>query len=113
MVDIKSVARKVIQDETVAIQNLINYIDDDFEAVVRLIYKNKGRVIITGIGKSAIIATKIVATMNSTGTPAVFMHAADAIHGDLGMIREEDVVIWCFQEWKHSGNKSFDPVDTK
>lgn len=93
MVDIKSVARKVIQDETVAIQNLINYIDDDFEAVVRLIYENKGRVIITGIGKSAIIATKIVATMNSTGTPAVFMHAADAIHGDLGMIREEDVVI--------------------
>ena len=91
MVDIKSVARKVIQDETVAIQNLINYIDDDFEAVVRLIYGNK--VIITGIGKSAIIATKIVATMNSTGTPAVFMHAADAIHGDLGMIREEDVVI--------------------
>ena len=93
MVDIKSVARKVIQDETVAIQNLINYIDDDFEAVARLIYENKGRVIITGIGKSAIIATKIVATMNSTGTPAVFMHAADAIHGDLGMIREEDVVI--------------------
>lgn len=83
----------MIQDETVAIQNLINYIDDDFEAVVRLIYENKGRVIITGIGKSAIIATKIVATMNSTGTPAVFMHAADAIHGDLGMIREEDVVI--------------------
>ena len=77
MVDIKSVARKVIQDETVAIQNLINYIDDDFEAVVRLIYENKGRVIITGIGKSAIIATKIVAT----------------IHCDLGMIREEDVVI--------------------
>ena len=93
MVDIKSVARKVIQDETVAIQNLINYIDDDFEAVVRLIYENKGRVIITGIGKSAIIATKIVATMNSTGTPAVFMHAADAIHGDLGMIREEDVFL--------------------
>lgn len=93
MVDIKAVARKVIQDETEAIQNLISYIDDDFEAVVKLIYENKGRVIITGIGKSAIIATKIVATMNSTGTPAVFMHAADAIHGDLGMIREEDVVI--------------------
>ena len=65
MVDIKSVACKVIQDETVAIQNLINYIDDDFEAVVRLIYENKGRGIITGIGKSAIIATKIVAKMNS------------------------------------------------
>ena len=93
MVDIKAFARKVIQDETEAIQNLANYIDDDFEAVVKLIYESKGRVIITGIGKSAIIATKIVATMNSTGTPAVFMHAADAIHGDLGMIREEDVVI--------------------
>ena len=87
MVDIQSVARKVIQDETVAIQNLINYIDDDFEAVVRLIYKNKGRVIITGIGKSAIIATKIVATMNSTGTPAVFMHAADYIQAEIVMIR--------------------------
>lgn len=93
MVDIKSVALKVIQDETEAIRNLANYVDDDFEAVVKLIYESKGRVIITGIGKSAIIATKIVATMNSTGTPAVFMHAADAIHGDLGMIREEDVVI--------------------
>lgn len=93
MVDIKAVAIKVIQDETEAIQNLTNYIDGDFEAVVKLIYESKGRVIVTGIGKSAIIATKIVATMNSTGTPAVFMHAADAIHGDLGMIREEDVVI--------------------
>ncbi len=80
MVDIKAFARKVIQDETEAIQNLANYIDDDFEAVVKLIYESKGRVIITGIGKSAIIATKIVATINSTGTPEVFMHAADAIH---------------------------------
>ena len=93
MVDIKAFARKVIQDEVEAVQKLENYIDDDFEAVVKLIYESKGRVIITGIGKSAIIATKIVATMNSTGTPAVFMHAADAIHGDLGMIRDEDVVI--------------------
>lgn len=93
MVDIKAVAIKVIQDEAEAIRNLTNYIDADFEAVVKLIYESKGRVIVTGIGKSAIIATKMVATMNSTGTPAVFMHAADAIHGDLGMIREEDVVI--------------------
>ena len=93
MVDIKAVAIKVIQDEAEAIRNLTNYIDEDFEAVVKLIYESKGRVIVTGIGKSAIIATKMVATMNSTGTPAVFMHAADAIHGDLGMIREEDVVI--------------------
>lgn len=93
MVDIKAVAIKVIQDEAEAVRSLTNYIDEDFEAVVKLIYESKGRVIVTGIGKSAIIATKMVATMNSTGTPAVFMHAADAIHGDLGMIREEDVVI--------------------
>ena len=79
MVDIKAVAIKVIQDEAEAIRNLTNYIDEDFEAVVKLIYESKGRVIVTGIGKSAIIATKMVATMNSTGSPAVFMHAADAI----------------------------------
>ncbi|MEG0796080.1 MAG: KpsF/GutQ family sugar-phosphate isomerase [Odoribacter sp.] len=93
MIDIKKIAKKVIADEAMAIQNLANYIDDDFEKVVNLIYKTKGRVIITGIGKSAIIAQKIVATLNSTGTPAVFMHAADAIHGDLGMICHDDVVI--------------------
>lgn len=93
MVNIKSVALNVIREETESIRNLANYIDEDFEAVVKLIYESKGRVILTGIGKSAIIATKIVATLNSTGTPSVFMHAADAIHGDLGMIQENDVVI--------------------
>ncbi len=93
MVDIKAIAKKVIADEALAIQNLADYIDDDFEKVVQLIYQSKGRVIVTGIGKSAIIAQKIVATLNSTGTPSVFMHAADAIHGDLGMICHDDVVI--------------------
>ena len=93
MIDIKDVAKKVIADEAKAIQNLVDFIDDDFEKVVDLIYNSKGRVIITGIGKSAIIAQKIVATLNSTGTPSVFMHAADAIHGDLGMICHDDVVI--------------------
>ena len=93
MVDIKSVAKKVVSDEALAIQNLSNFIDDDFEKVVNLIYKSKGRLIVTGIGKSAIIAQKIVATFNSTGPPAVFMHAADAIHGDLGMVCHDDVVI--------------------
>lgn len=92
-VDIKKIACKAIEDEAEAVMKLRQYVDEDFEAVVRLIYNSPGRVIITGIGKSAIIATKIVATLNSTGTPAVFMHAADAIHGDLGMIRPEDVVI--------------------
>ena len=93
MIDIKDVAKKVIADEAKAIQSLVDFIDDDFEKVVNLIYNSKGRVIITGIGKSAIIAQKIVATLNSTGTPSVFMHAADAIQGDLGMICHDDVVI--------------------
>ncbi|TYA56702.1 KpsF/GutQ family sugar-phosphate isomerase [Formosa maritima] len=79
--------------ESKAILNLSTLINEEFAASVELIYNSKGRVIITGIGKSAIIATKIVATLNSTGTPAVFMHAADAIHGDLGLILEDDVVI--------------------
>ncbi|HPF97822.1 MAG: KpsF/GutQ family sugar-phosphate isomerase [Mangrovimonas sp.] len=79
--------------ESQAVSNLIGLIDDDFANAVKLILQSKGRVIITGVGKSAIIATKIVATLNSTGTPAVFMHAADAIHGDLGLILKDDVVI--------------------
>jgi len=79
--------------ESNAIANLANLLDEDFSNSVELIYKSKGRVIITGIGKSAIIANKIVATLNSTGTPSVFMHAADAIHGDLGLVLEDDVVI--------------------
>ncbi|KEO74786.1 KpsF/GutQ family sugar-phosphate isomerase [Anditalea andensis] len=91
--NIKSSAIKVLQTEADAIQNLINYINDDFEACVEAILASKGRVVITGVGKSAIIATKIVATLNSTGTPALFMHGADAIHGDLGMIQSDDFVI--------------------
>ena len=88
-----NMAKQTITMESQAISNLSNLIDDDFANAVELLYNSKGRVIITGIGKSAIIATKIVATMNSTGTPAVFMHAADAIHGDLGLILEDDTVI--------------------
>lgn len=79
--------------ESEAIFNLIKYIDNDFYDIASAILSIKGRVIITGIGKSAIIAQKIVATLNSTGTPAVFLHAADAIHGDLGMIQKDDLVI--------------------
>ncbi|WP_304141637.1 SIS domain-containing protein [Mesoflavibacter zeaxanthinifaciens] len=86
-------AKETIELEGQAILNLKSLLDDDFVNATQLIYNSKGRVIITGIGKSAIIATKIVATLNSTGTPAVFMHAADAIHGDLGLILEDDVVI--------------------
>jgi len=90
---IQSVAKKVLQDEAEAILSLKSYINEEFEACVEAILYSKGRLIITGIGKSAIIGQKIVATMNSTGTPAIFMHAADAIHGDLGMIRAEDMVL--------------------
>jgi arabinose-5-phosphate isomerase len=91
--NIRSIAKDVLKNESQAIENLMQYIDADFEACVREIYSAKGRVVITGIGKSAIIANKIVATLNSTGTPSLFMHAADAIHGDLGMIQEDDIVI--------------------
>ncbi len=79
--------------EAEAIVKLKSFIGKDFTESVKLIYSASGRVVVTGIGKSAIIANKIVATLNSTGTPAVFMHAADAIHGDLGMIQKEDVII--------------------
>ena len=86
-------AKETITLESNAIANLVNLIDDNFENSVKYILNSKGRVIVTGIGKSANIATKIVATFNSTGTPAIFMHAADAIHGDLGTIQNDDVVI--------------------
>lgn len=86
-------ARQTIEMEANAILNLSTLINDDFANAVELIFNSKGRVVITGIGKSAIIASKIVATLNSTGTPAIFMHAADAIHGDLGLILKDDVVI--------------------
>lgn len=86
-------AKETIALEGQSIINLSQYIDSEFAEAVLLIYKSKGRLIITGIGKSAIIATKIVATLNSTGTPSIFMHAADAIHGDLGLILKDDVVV--------------------
>ncbi len=91
--DIKELALNVIKSEYEAIKSLSDYVDSDFSEVVKLIYESKGRVIVTGIGKSAIIGEKIVATFNSTGTPAVFMHAADALHGDLGIVRPDDVVL--------------------
>ena len=93
-IDIKKIVEDVIINESEAIRNLANFVDDNFVEATELILNSKGRVIITGIGKSANIGGKIVATMNSTGTPAVFMHAADAIHGDLGIVQENDIVIF-------------------
>ncbi len=91
--NIISIAKNVLQNETDAIKNLLNHINEEFEACVLALLEVKGRIIVTGVGKSALIANKIVATLNSTGTPAIFMHAADAIHGDLGMIQKDDIVI--------------------
>ncbi len=90
---ILELAKRTIRTEGDAIQNLASQIDDEFAQAVQYIYQGEGRVVITGVGKSALIASKIVATLNSTGTPAIFMHAADAIHGDLGTIQQKDVVI--------------------
>lgn len=86
-------ATQIIENEANAIINLKAKLDDDFAKVVALVLENKGNLVFSGIGKSALIAQKIVATMNSTGTTAVFMHAADAIHGDLGIVREGDIVV--------------------
>jgi len=90
---IVALAKETIEIESLAISQLAGFIDETFAEAVELIHNSSGRVIITGIGKSAIIATKIVATLNSTGTPSVFMHAADAIHGDLGLILTDDIVV--------------------
>lgn len=90
---IKTIAVNTIKAESSAISGLIKSIDEGFLHSVELILETRGRVVVTGIGKSAIVGQKIVATLNSTGTPAIFMHAADAIHGDLGAIRKEDIVM--------------------
>ncbi|MGY8914410.1 MAG: KpsF/GutQ family sugar-phosphate isomerase [Flavobacteriales bacterium] len=90
---ILNIAKKTIETEAEAIHHLGSLLTEEFAQTVDLIYKSKGRVVISGIGKSALIASKIVATLNSTGTPSILMHAADAIHGDLGTIQDDDVVI--------------------
>ena len=91
--DIISLAKQTITQEAESIAALVDYINDDFKKIIDLIINSKGRLVISGIGKSAIIAQKIVATLNSTGTPSLFMHAADAIHGDMGMVQQDDVVM--------------------
>ena len=90
---ISNLAIESIISQSDALKVVASSIDSSFDDAVKLIHKSKGRVIITGIGKSAIIASKIVATLNSTGTPSIFMHAADAIHGDLGLVQENDIII--------------------
>src|ERR1700691_2439622 len=91
--NIIEIGKDIIRKEAASVAALEELLDDQFEKAAELIFASKGRVVVSGIGKSAIVAQKIVATLNSTGTPAVFLHAADAIHGDLGMIQEQDVVM--------------------
>ena len=91
--NIIGIAKDIIQKEAAAVAALEQLLDGQFEKTVDLILSCKGRVVVSGIGKSAIVAQKLVATFNSTGTPAVFLHAADAIHGDLGMVQEQDIVM--------------------
>jgi len=91
--NIIEIGKNTIRMEAVAVAALEDLLDSQFEKAVELIFACKGRLVVSGIGKSAIIAQKIVATLNSTGTPAIFLHAADAIHGDLGMVQEQDVVL--------------------
>jgi len=90
---ILAIAHKTIEIEMQAVQQLKHLIDSDFFSVTNLILKMSGRLVVTGIGKSALIARKLVATFNSTGTPALFMHASDAIHGDFGMVQADDVIL--------------------
>jgi len=91
--DIIDRGRRVVEIESKAVQNLVNKIDETFAQAVDMLLKCKGRVVVTGMGKSGIVGKKIVATMNSTGTPAIYLHPSDAVHGDLGMVRSEDIVI--------------------
>ncbi len=91
--DILSVARQTIQAEAESLMGLLPFLNESFEKTVRKIYDSPGRLVVSGIGKSAIIAQKIVATLNSTGTPGLYMHAADAIHGDIGMVQPHDIVL--------------------
>jgi len=93
LLNIKQAGLRTIRLEAEAITAMLHLVDDEFEKAVRTISDSTGRLVISGIGKSAIIAQKIVATLNSTGTPSIFLHAADAIHGDLGMIQQNDVVL--------------------
>ncbi|MBC7912769.1 MAG: KpsF/GutQ family sugar-phosphate isomerase [Pyrinomonadaceae bacterium] len=101
-IEILNIAKRTLQTEAEGLTGLIGRLNDNFPQIIKTIFASKGRTIITGVGKSAIIAQKIVATFNSTGTPSIFMHAADAVHGDLGIIQQDDLVI-CISK---SGNTS-------
>ena len=107
---ILKVAKKAIQSEAESINKLSDLLDEDFVHTIQAIYECKGRLVVTGIGKSAIIAQKIVATMNSTGTPSLFLHASEAIHGDLGMVQPGDVIICISKSGNSPEIKALAPI---
>ena len=109
---ILAIAKKTIETEADSIKHLSSLVNAEFADAVNCIMASRGRVIVSGIGKSAIIAAKIAATLNSTGTPSIFMHAGDAIHGDLGTIQENDVVALPFQKRKHARNQDAGALDS-
>lgn len=106
-------AKKTIESESQSISKLLDYIDDTFAEAVQCIYNSNGRLVVTGIGKSAIIAQKMVASFNSTGTPSLFLHASEAIHGDLGMIQKNDVIICISKSGNSPEIKALVPLLTR
>ncbi len=106
-------AKKTIESESLSIAKLVDFIDDTFAEAVQCIYNSKGRLVVTGIGKSAIIAQKMVASFNSTGTPSLFLHASEAIHGDLGMLQKDDIVICISKSGNSPEIKSLVPLLTR
>ncbi|HSD07110.1 KpsF/GutQ family sugar-phosphate isomerase [Flavobacterium sp.] len=106
-------AKKTIESESRSISKLIEFIDETFVEAVQCIYNSKGRLVVTGIGKSAIIAQKMVASFNSTGTPSLFLHASEAIHGDLGMLQKDDVVICISKSGNSPEIKALVPLLTR
>ncbi|MGQ7945213.1 KpsF/GutQ family sugar-phosphate isomerase [Flavobacterium sp. WC2509] len=106
-------AKKTIESESQSIAKLIDFIDNTFVEAVQCIYNSKGRLVVTGIGKSAIIAQKMVASFNSTGTPSLFLHASEAIHGDLGMLQKDDVVICISKSGNSPEIKALVPLLTR
>ncbi|WP_348799512.1 KpsF/GutQ family sugar-phosphate isomerase [Flavobacterium adhaerens] len=111
--NILATAKKTIESESQSIAKLLDFIDDTFAEAVQCIYNSKGRLVVTGIGKSAIIAQKMVASFNSTGTPSLFLHASEAIHGDLGMLQKEDVVICISKSGNSPEIKALVPLLTR
>jgi arabinose-5-phosphate isomerase len=111
--NILAIAKKTIESESKSIAKLIDFIDDTFVEAVQCIYNTKGRLVVTGIGKSAIIAQKMVASFNSTGTPSLFLHASEAIHGDLGMVQKDDIIICISKSGNSPEIKALVPLLTR